>query len=315
MDGNLAPQFPVPVITGSTASGKTAIAVELALALNGEIISADSMQVYRHLSIGTAKPSLNELQGVPYHLIDHVSPDIQYHLGRFVSEAQQCLSAIRQKGKLPIVCGGTGLYIRGLLYGIFAGGECDPGVRVYLDRRLEDEGLPALYEELKQVDPVSAERYGSNDRQRILRALEIFHGTGKRLSLYHQQDFTRPAFPVQIFTLSRPREELYQRINQRVDEMVENGLLIEVEDYLAAGYSQENPAVRALGYRDIIDALENKVSLEQALELMKQKSRNYAKRQETWFRSMNNADRIACASYSVPELAQQIATRLEKIEG
>lgn len=298
--------LPVPVITGPTASGKTAVAVELARYLDGEIISADSMQVYRHLSIGTAKPSTEELRGVPYHLIDHIEPDEQYNLGRFVTEATRCLTEIRQRKKLPVICGGTGLYIRGLIYGIFTGGEAAPHIREQLDNRYLKEGLEPLYNELQQVDPVAAERYGSNDRQRILRALEVYYGTGRPLSSYHQQDFTRPAFPAKVFVLSRQRADLYQRINERVEVMVQQGLVQEVKDYLAMGFSQDNPAIKALGYRDIIAALEGNADMGYALEMMKQKSRNYAKRQETWFRSMKDAEWIPCDDRSTLDIADEI---------
>ncbi len=306
------PASPIPVIAGPTASGKTAVAVELCRLIGGEIISADSMQVYQHLSVGTAKPNPAELRGVPCHLIDHVSPDEQYHLGRFVEEARQCIQDIIGRGATPVICGGTGLYIRGLIYGVFEGGEPNPELRRALELRAVNEGLPALFAELEKVDPRSAIAYSSNDPQRIIRALEVFHGSGKPLSSYHTQNLEEPDIPARIYVLSVARAALYERINHRVDEMVKRGLMEEVESYLAHGYSRENPAVKALGYRELIDASEGKLPLADALEVMKKKSRNYAKRQETWFRSMKKITMVACQHPTARIVAEIMAKDWEK---
>jgi len=305
---------PLLVITGPTASGKTAVAVEVARRLHGEIISADSMQVYQHLSIGTAKPTRDEVQEVPYHLIDHQSPNDQYHLGRFVSEATELIKQMQARGVQPIICGGTGLYIRGLLYGIFEGGEVPPEVRDQVEEKFQQEGLAAVFEELCKADPVSAARYGPNDRQRILRAVEIYRSTGRPMSSFHQQDATRPLYSAQVFVLSPTREVLYQRINSRVDRMVELGLIDEVRAYLAAGYSEDNPAIKALGYREIIQALRDDAEMQPALEAMKQKSRNYAKRQMTWFRAMPGANWIATDNRSAADISEQICTDWKKFQ-
>lgn len=299
------------VIAGPTASGKTAVAVELAKLINGEIISADSMQVYQHLSIGTAKPSKVEVQSIPYHLIDHVPPDEQYHLGRFVEEAEHCISEITARDRVPIVCGGTGLYIRGLLYGIFEGGRPHHETRKVLTKRLESDGLPALYQELKKVDEQSARLYGPNDTQRIVRALEVYHSTGRPLSSYHNQG-PEPKTPYKLYVLTCPRPTLYDRIERRVDAMMEQGLLEEVRQYLAAGHSRNNPAINALGYRELIDVIEQDADLGHALDEMKKKSRNYAKRQETWFRSMPGAQWIQIENRTPTETAELIARDMEK---
>ena len=299
-------ETPLLVISGPTASGKTSVALDLARRLNGEIISADSMQVYKHLSIGTAKPTAEELDGQPYHLIDHVEPGDQYHLGRFVTEATELIDKIRSSGKQPIVCGGTGLYIKGMLYGVFSNGEAAPEVREQLEQRRHDEGLSSLYSELEQVDPALASLYGPNDRQRIIRALEVYHSTGKPLSSMHQQNLEKPLHEHRLYVLSRPRPQLYDRINNRVELMVQEGLRDEVRTYLAGGWSHDNPAIKALGYRELIAAEKGELPLEAALQAMKQKSRNYAKRQETWFRSMKNSIWINCEELSATQITDTI---------
>lgn len=302
---------PLLVLTGPTASGKTAVAVEIARRISGEVISADSMQVYRHLSIGTAKPTAEELKGVAYHLVDHVDPDDQYNLGRFVKEAEDVLREIQERENTPMLCGGTGMYIRGLLYGVFEGGEPDPAARVELEAELTAHGLPPLFKELLSRDPLSAERYGPNDRQRIIRALEVIRSTGKPFSQFHQQDFSRPRLPALTFVLSWPRDELYDRINRRVQVMLEAGLLDEVRNYMHNDYSRDNPAVKALGYRELLDHLDGRLSLQDALEAMKRKSRNYAKRQETWFRSIPDAVRIPASGRPAENIAEEIISNIK----
>lgn len=296
----------IPVIAGPTASGKTAVAVELAKLIDGEIISADSMQVYQHLTIGTAKPTPEELQGVPCHLIDHVSPNDQYNLGRFVREAEEAMAAIQSRGRIPILCGGTGMYIRGLLHGVFSGGEPDPAIRAGLEKQAEADGLAPLFAELQQTDPASAEKYGPHDRQRILRALEVIRATGRPFSSFHDQDKAQPRFPTSFHVLEWPRTELYRRIDLRVDRMVDAGLLDEVRQYLAAGFRRDNPAMSALGYAELIAHVEGRLTLEEALDTMKRKSRNYAKRQLTWFRAVEGAQWLDMSTLSPTDAASRI---------
>lgn len=303
----------LPVVAGATATGKTAVAVELARRINGEIISADSMQVYKHLSIGTAKPTQDELSNIKYHLVDHVEPDTQYHAGRFLVEANACIEDITARGRQPILCGGTGLYIRALLYGLYEGGEPDPTIRSQLEQRLVLEGVEALHKELETLDPRSASLYGPKDRQRVVRALEVFYSTGRPLSSYHTQDPAKPAIPAKLYVLRWPRHVLYDRINRRVDAMLGRGLLDEIKNYLVMGYSRDNAAIKALGYRELIDAVEGRSSLADALESMKKKSRNYAKRQETWFRSMSNVEWIECEGSTPEEVAGSILEHWEKL--
>lgn len=297
------------VITGPTAVGKTATAVELARRLETEVISADSMQVYKFLTIGTAKPTAVELQGVPYHLIDFVDPNYQYNLGDFVAQASEHVERLRRHGKLPILCGGTCMYIKGLLHGIFDVPSRSTEIRDRLSKRYEVEGLASLYEELRSVDP-EAIHIKPNDRQRILRALEVYYVTGTPISRLQRQFRSQPRYSAPIFILSLERALLYKRISCRVDKMLANGLIDEVRAYLSAGYSQENPAFRALGYSDIAAYLEGKVSLETAVEEMKKKTRHFAKRQLTWFRAMKDAIWINVENASPSQVADEIFRQL-----
>lgn len=297
------------VITGPTAVGKTATAIELAKRLGTEVISADSMQVYKFLTIGTAKPTPEELQGVPYHLIDFVDPNYQYNLGDFVAQASEQVERLRRDGKLPIVCGGTCMYIKGLLHGIFDVPSRSKEIRDALSKRCEVEGLASLYEELRNIDP-EAIHIQPNDRQRILRALEVYYVTGVPISRLQSQFRSQPRYFAPIFILFLERAMLYERINRRVDKMLINGLIDEVRAYLSAGYSQENPAFRALGYSEIAAYLEGKITLETAVEKMKKKTRHFAKRQLTWFRAMKNAIWINVENASPSQIADGILRQL-----
>lgn len=304
-------QTPILIIAGPTAVGKTGLALELARQLNGEIISADSMQVYKHLSIGTAKPRSSELAGIPYHLIDHVEPDDQYNLGRFIQEAHDAITEIFSKGKVPIVCGGTGLYIKGLVYGIFQGGEANLKIRADLEHRAVVEGLEKLYQELIKVDPGAAHVL-PNDKQRIIRYLEVYYNTDKPLTTFQTQNSGQRIINALIILLRRERSILYSHINMRVNNMVEEGLLEEVKNYLSAGYSISNPAIKALGYSEIISALKNEIPMSDALEKMKQISRNYAKRQETWFKKQDFDLMFDLGIINQEEIVRQIENMFSK---
>ncbi len=298
----------VIVIAGPTAVGKTAIAVELARRCEGEIISADSMQVYRHLSIGTAKPSREELRDVPCHLIDCVEPDHQFNLGDYVAAATPIVENLLTAQRFPIVCGGTGLYIKGLLHGVFGGETRNQRVRETLKQRASSEGLHVLYEELERFDPEAASQIMPTDGIRICRALEVWHTTGKPISELQQQHSQPPRWPTRYFVLSISNELLNERIDQRVHAMVERGLVEEIEKYQMQDFSLDNPALRALGYRELIESIEGKRSLENALEAMIQKSRQYAKRQRTWFRSVKNATDIDLTGKTVESACDEIAS-------
>lgn len=273
-------------LVGPTAVGKTALALELARLYNAEIISVDSMQVYRYLDIGTAKPSREELRQVPHHLIDIVDPDEEYSLARFLDDAATALADIQGRGKAALFTGGTGLYLRGLRQGIFTMGDRDEQLRAALHRRLETEGREALYDELKRLDPESARRIHPHDNQRLLRALEIFYHTGTTWSEHLQRGQQEALLPagVPVIGLACRRDILYERIDRRVESMLDQGLIEEVRSLLARGYGPELAPMQAIGYRHIIQYLEGISSLAQARELMARDTRRYAKRQLTWFR-------------------------------
>lgn len=267
------------------------------------------MQVYRELQIGTAKPTSGELKGVVCHLIDCVDPDQQYNAGHFVRDAEGLICALHASGRRPVVSGGTGMYLKSLLYGLSEDLPSDRTVREQLEREAQEAGLAQLHRELRRVDP-QAEHIGPNDRIRILRALEVHRITGRPITFFHKHGYSTPRWKARFYVLDRPRAQLYERIEERVDGMMGVGLLDEVRAYLAAGHSRENPAIRALGYRDLIDHLEGRVSLPEAVAMMKQRTRNFAKRQLTWFRAFPQARWIDVSTLSAEKAAEVILADL-----
>lgn len=274
------------VIVGPTAVGKTEISIQLAKQLNGEIVSADSMQIYRGMNIGTAKPDVRERAGVPHHMLDVVDPGQPFSVADFQALARQNIGEIAARGQLPILAGGTGLYIRAVIdpYN-FIPADTDWDLRARLGRRAKEAGLPALHKWLSEVDPIAAERIHTNDERRIIRALEVYQTTGQPLSFWEQQTEKRPLYDLIMIGLNRPRAELYARINQRVDIMLEQGLLTEAQDLLAQGLDESFIASQAIGYKELFAYLRGKESLADATEKLKQGTRRYAKRQLTWFRA------------------------------
>ena len=275
------------VICGPTASGKTALAAELALRLGGEVVSADSMQVYRGMDIGTAKPTRSEMRGVPHHMLDVAGPAENYSVARYVADAVPIVDGILARGKLPIVAGGTGLYIDHLVAGrCFAPFSPDSGLRQSLQARAQTEGLPALRAQLEQVDPAAAARIHPNDEKRTIRALEVYLSTGRTITQFDAESRTLPDryAPLTIALNFRERPWLWERINRRVDEMMERGLEGEVRGLLAAGVPQACTAMQAIGYKEIASALLNGRPASEGAEEVKLRSRQYAKRQLTWFR-------------------------------
>jgi tRNA dimethylallyltransferase len=274
------------VVLGPTAVGKSDIALELALHMNGEIINADSQQVYRQMDIGTAKPSAKLLQKIPHHVIDVVDPDEEFNVARYRELATAGIHDIRKRAKQPIVCGGTGLYIKALTRGLFLGPAQDAGIRAALTLKAQRDGLSTLYERLEQIDPSATSWIHPNDRQRIIRALEVYELTGKPMSEWQKgHAFGETPFTTLKIGLDRQRAELYDRINQRCDQMIEAGLVDEVRGLFAQGYSLDLKPVCSLGYRHMGLFLMGKMSLEEAVFLMKRDTRRLAKRQLTWFRS------------------------------
>lgn len=274
----------VPVIVGPTAVGKTALTLKLSAFLPIEIVSADSRQIYRYLNIGTAKASENVLRKMPHHFIDILKPDETYSAGLYSKAARAKISDIWERRKIPVVCGGSGLYIRALIDGLSVVDAKDDSLRVELAKRAESEGLPQLYEELKTVDPQYAQKISKNDNQRILRALEVFLVTQKTATWWAQQKPEPASFTAVFYGLNMERSHLYERINDRVDEMFSQGLLEEVEALSRMGYNGSINALNTVGYKELFEYLQHKISLDRAKELIKRNSRRYAKRQFTWFR-------------------------------
>ena len=280
------------VVCGPTASGKTALAAELALRLDGEVVSADSMQVYRRMDIGTAKPTPDETRGIPHHMIDVADPEENYSVARYVQDAVPIVDGILARGKLPIVAGGTGLYIDHLVAGRqFAPFEADSGLREHLQNRAAEEGLPALRTELEHIDPAAAVRIHPNDEKRTIRALEVFLSTGKTITQHDAESRALPNryAPLTIALNFQERSWLWERIDRRVDEMMERGLEREVRELLASGVSPSCTAMQAIGYKELSAAISAGRPVSKGAEEVKLRSRQYAKRQLTWFRRNREA--------------------------
>jgi tRNA dimethylallyltransferase len=277
--------LPLILLGGPTGVGKTELALWLAERLRTEIINADSMQVYRYMDIGTAKPTAEQRAQVAHHLLDLVNPDEPFDAGVFLEHAEPVVSELHARGQVPLVVGGTGLYLKVLSHGICEVAPGDASVRQSLQRELTEHGLMYLYRELQRIDPVLAERLQSRDRQRILRALEVFVVTGRPLSSWQaDHGFRQPRYRTIKVFVTRPREELYDRINHRAQLMMARGLLDEVKSLLARGYGHDLKSMQSLGYRQLTEHLRGRVSLEDAVQAIQRDTRRYAKRQLTWFR-------------------------------
>ena len=275
----------VIVICGPTASGKTALGVELAKKINGEVVSCDSMQIYKDMTIGTAKPLPEEMQGIKHYLIDFVSPDMRYSVAEFKQDATNAIEEILKNNKTPILVGGTGLYIDSLIYGIeYNDIEIDEGYRKELEQRIEEEGLEALYNKAKEIDAQAMEIISPNDKKRIMRVLEIYKATGKTKTEQELESRKNEVkYDFKIFAIDMQRSILYERINKRVDLMIKNGLIEEVEQ-LIKKYSEFPTAMQGLGYKEVVEYLNGNCSKEEMIENIKMQTRRYAKRQLTWFR-------------------------------
>ncbi len=281
----------VILISGPTAVGKSAVALEVARQCNAEIVNGDSLQIYRYLDIGTAKPDLEERSLVPHHLFDILDPDQSFNATDFQDRASTVIADIRSRGRLPLVVGGTGLYLRALLFGLCPMPEIDAGIRAELEGRLAKEGSEALHAELERYDAPMAARLAPRDRTRVLRALETVLATGKSLAYFQERHrFLEPRYRFLHLFLDLERELLYQRINERVEVMLANGFVDEVKGLLEKGFSPELKPLKSIGYRQLIDHIEGRLSLDQATSDTKQATRRYAKRQLTWFRN----DKDAC---------------------
>lgn len=277
----------VLVITGPTATGKTKLAVMAAKAIGGEVVGADSMQIYEHMDIGTAKPTFDEMEGIPHHMIDVCSPFEDYSVSRYVEEAAKCCEDILSRGKTPIITGGTGLYIESLLSGRdFAPMGGGTEVREKLCSEYDELGGEAMLARLAEIDPISGEKLHANDKKRIVRALEVFTLTGKTISQHNEETKEIPPRyrSCTIVLNFKERERLYDRIDRRVDIMVEMGLVEEVQKLLGMGLSDTSTAMQAIGYKEIVSALKGECTMEEAIDTVKRESRRYAKRQLSWLR-------------------------------
>ncbi len=275
----------VIVICGPTASGKTGLSIELAKKINGEIVSADSMQIYQEMDIGTAKPTQKEKQGVKHYVMDFVSPEERYSVADYKKNAKKAIKEIIAKGKIPIVVGGTGLYIDSLIYEIeYPNIEFDENYRKNLEKRVQQEGLEILYEEARETDPLAIQKISQNDEKRILRILEIYHATGKTKTEQEIESRKKPLeYDYQVYALKWDREILYQRINKRVDQMLQQGLIQEVQEILKK-HDKFPTAMQGLGYKEVVQFLKGDTTEEEMIEKIKMETRRYAKRQMTWFR-------------------------------
>lgn len=274
------------ILTGPTAVGKTALSVLLAKQINGAIISADSMQVYKYMDIGSAKIMPEEMNGVKHYLIDEFEPDEEFHVARFVQRAKECLKEIYDNGQIPIIAGGTGFYIQALLYDIdFSEQDADSEYRRELEQLSKDHGAEYLHEMLKQVDEKSAEAIHANNVKRVIRALEFYHLTGQKISEHNETEKKKQSpYNFAYFVLTDDRAHLYERIDKRVDIMVEQGLVEEVTKLKEMGFHKEMVSMQGLGYKEILAYLEGEMTLEEAVYIIKRETRHFAKRQLTWFR-------------------------------
>ena len=272
-------------VVGPTASGKTAYAIELAKGNNGEIVSCDSMQIYTYMNIGTAKATAEERAEVPHHMIDFVDPNRDYSVADFVTDARACIAEILSRGKMPVLCGGTGLYIDSVLKSVeFSPQKRDDKLRDELWKKAEQDGAESVYEILKELDPIEADKVHYNNVKRVIRAIEICKTTGMTKTEADKLSIGKPMYNPTIYGLNMPREKLYERIDRRVDIMVEQGLEGEVRQLLNMGIRRDSTAMQAIGYKELVRYIDGLCDFETAIEDIKRESRRYAKRQLTWFR-------------------------------
>lgn len=283
---NTEKKKPLIILTGPTAVGKTALSVKLAKVINGSIISADSMQVYRGMDIGSAKVTKEEMGGIKHYLIDVLEPDEEFHVVRFQQMAKEAMAEIYQEGKIPILTGGTGFYIQSVLYDIdFTSQQEDTAYRERLEELAKEQGNEALHAMLQEVDPVSAEKIHANNVKRVIRALEFYEKTGMPISEHNEKEAAKESpYTFCYFVLNDDRQRLYDRIELRIDQMLEQGLVDEVRKLKEKGYHKEMVSMQGLGYKEILAWLDGEISYEEAVYILKRDTRHFAKRQLTWFR-------------------------------
>ena len=299
---------PLIILTGPTAVGKTDLSIQLAKAVNGEIISADSMQVYKEMNIGSAKIQPEEMKGVPHYLVDEIEPEEEFNVVRFQTMAKNAMKTIYQKGKIPVIVGGTGFYIQALLYDIdFTDTTQDLNYRRELEQLVQEKGNEYLHEMLQKVDPKAAQEIHENNRKRVIRALEYYRDTGKQISEHNEQQRQKES-PYQFvyFVLNRDRQELYRRIDQRVDRMMEQGLLEEVKRLKERGCTSNMVSMKGLGYKELLDYLGGMDSHEEAVRIIKRDTRHFAKRQLTWFKREKEVNWIELDGKTEQQVLEEI---------
>lgn len=302
------------VLAGPTAVGKTELSIKLAKALNGEIVSTDSMQIYKYMDIGSAKVTKEEMNGVTHHMIDVVNPDVPFSVADFKEWAEGAVQDILRRGKLPILAGGTGLYINALTCNMnFTEADKDESYRQELQELVEERGKEYIHSLLREVDPKSADEIHCNNVKRVIRALEVYKDTGKPFSSYNLgEDMYESKYDVRYFVLTRDREELYNRINMRVDIMLNKGLIDECEQLKKMGYDADMQSMQGIGYKEVLYYLNGDITLEKAIDMIKQGSRNYAKRQLTWFRRDKRATMLDRSILSEEEIFNVIIDYVKK---
>lgn len=294
---------PLVILTGPTAVGKTKASIGLAKAIGGEIISADSMQVYKQMDIGSAKIKPSEMDGIPHYLVDILEPDEEFHVVLFQQMAKQAIQKIYEKGKIPILVGGTGFYIQAVLYDIdFSANEKDTSYREKLEKLAQTKGAEYLHDRLREVDEKSAQDIHANNVKRVIRALEYFHQTGEKISEHNEEQRKKVSpYNFSYFVLNDERAHLYENINLRVDQMINEGLVREVQSLKEKGYTRDMVSMQGLGYKEMLDYLDNKCSLEEAVEIIKRDTRHFAKRQITWFKRESDVTWIDKKEYDYNE--------------
>lgn len=305
---------PLIILTGPTAAGKTELSIKLAKKVGGEIISADSMQVYKKMNIGTAKIKPEEMDGIRHFLVDELDPAEEFHVVSFQQMAKQALKEIYEKGKIPIVVGGTGFYIQALLYDIdFSKEDSDQEYREELRQLAAEKGNAYLHQQLSLVDPESALAIHENNTKRVIRALEFYKKTGSKISRHNEEERKKEScYNFVYFVLSHDREILYDRINKRVDKMIETGIISEVEQLAKEGYTKDMVSMQGIGYKEVFDYLDGRQSLEETTERIKKDTRHFAKRQLTWFRREKEVTMINRQDYQGED--EILAFMLDKIK-
>lgn len=307
-------KIPIIILTGPTAVGKTDLSINLAKELNAEIISADSMQIYEYMDIGSAKVTYEEMDGVKHYLIDEVKPDYPFSVSEFQERANQYIEEITKKGKKVIVTGGTGLYLNSLIYNMdFARSDANDELREQLAQELEEYGIDHMYNKLKELDEESANRIHKNNTKRVIRAIEVALSGKKMNDFSNDLKYNEKYEPI-IIVLNRDREHLYERVNKRVDIMMNQGLVEEVKNLLDWGYTKDMTSMQGIGYKEVIKYLDGEYTFDEAIEIIKRDSRRYAKRQLTWFRRYENAKWFDLDKYSDSKvLEQEIINHIENM--